>query len=141
MRWEFLSIDDAIYRNPQGKTASARRRVPLLHDSAVVLQRRHAAQGLPREGWVFPSDSESGHVVSINKAFRAARNLAGLPRSMVLYAARHGVATELAAIGTLKEVMEVLGHSDVRTCLGYQHPQVRNLQERLNEAKSTGRIQ
>ena len=128
MRWEFLSLDRGEYKNPHGKTTTARRSSPLLHDSLAILQRRHLAAGLPREGWVFPSDSVTGHVVGIGKAFRAAREAAGLPSSLVLYTARHGVATELAAIGSLKEVMDLLGHSDVRTAIGYQHPLASNLQ-------------
>jgi integrase len=63
MRWEFLSLDRGEYKNPHGKTTTARRSCPLLHDSLVTLQRRHLAQGMPREGWVFPSDSVTGQVV------------------------------------------------------------------------------
>jgi hypothetical protein len=140
MRWEFLSLDRGEYKNPHGKTTTARRSCPLLHDSLATLQRRHLAQGMPREGWVFPSDSVTGHVVGIGKAFRAARKAAGLSSTLVLYTARHGVATELAAIGSLKEVMDLLGHSDVRTAIGYQHPLASNLQARLDEARTNGRI-
>jgi integrase len=140
MRWEFLSLDRGEYKNPHGKTTTARRSCPLLHNSLAILQRRHLAQGLPREGYIFPSDSVTGHVVGIGKAFRAARKAAGLPDSMVLYTARHGVGTELAQILSLKEVMDLLGHTDARTALGYQHPLATNLQARLDEARTNGRI-
>jgi integrase len=141
MRWEFVSLDRAEYQNPNGKTVTAKRSVPLLHDSLSVLQRRHTTQGLPQEGWVFPSDSKSGHVVSINKAFAAARKGAGLPASMVLYTARHGYLTDVAAVRSLAETMKIGGHSDSRTAIGYQHPQTENLQRDLDAARTTGRIQ
>jgi len=141
MRWEFLSLDRGEYKNPHGKTTTARRSCPLLHDSLATLQRRHLAQGMPREGWVFPSESVNGHVVAIGKAFRAAREAAELPSTLVLYTARHGVGTELVAIVSLKEVMDLLGHSDARTALGYQHPQVAtNLHARVDEARTNGRV-
>ena len=94
---------------------------------------------MPRSGWIFPSsDAKCGHVVSIAKAFRKARIAAGLPESLCLYTARHGVGTELGAVLSLKEVMDILGHSDSRTALGYQHPSTANVQARLNEARAAG---
>ena len=54
--------------------------------------------------------------------------------------ARHGVATELAAVLSTKELMNVLGHSDPATAMRYQHPKTGNLQVRL-DAVQKGRLQ
>ena len=140
MRWEYVTWETAHYRNPNGKTKTAKRAVPLLGDSLAILKRRHVEQGMPREGWVFPSDSSSGHILNIAKAFRIARKAAGLPKSLVLYTARHGAMTDLANVLPLDSVMRIGGHSDPRTALGYQHTQVNDLQARLDEARTNGRI-
>jgi integrase len=135
MRWENLRLQDGYYQNPAGKTRTARRAVPLLGRSMEMLKRRHFEQGFPAQGWVFPSDSECGHMVGINKAYTAARKLAYPDLgALVLYTARHGVGTDLAAVVDLKTVMEALGHSDAKTALGYQHPNVSGLQSKLDAA-------
>jgi len=98
-------------------------------------------QGSPVEGWVFPAKSASEHMVTVNRLFTKARKAAGLPDKMVLYTARHGSLTDMAQVMTLKELMEIGGHSDTKTAIGYQHPDTLGIQERLQNAKTTGRIQ
>jgi len=138
-RWEHVNWSTGHYVNPDGKTATAQRPVPLLDEAGTILKRRWLAAGTPQSGWVFPSaDAKCGHIVSIAKAFRKARIAAGLPQNLCLYTARHGVGTELGAVLSLKEVMDILGHSDSRTALGYQHPSTANVQSRLNEARAAG---
>lgn len=141
MRWEFWNREFDYYQNPRGKSKSSRRPVPLLGDSTRVLERRRLEQGSPAEGWIFPSPrSKTGHLNSIKTAFKRARKLAGLPGSMVLYTARHGMGTELGAVVSLKEVMEILGHTQTKTALGYQHPDVTGLKARLAAAKTIERV-
>lgn len=141
MRWDFLDWENLLYRNPEGKTRTSRRPVPLLGDSLDVLRRRWAEQGQPREGWVFPKKrATSGHMETIHKAFVKARRAAGLPRTMVLYSARHGVGTDLAPIIGLKATMDVLGHADVKTAMRYQHPDVLKLRAQLENARTNGTI-
>jgi integrase len=141
MRWEFFLWDKFIYQNARGKTTAARRPVPLLEDSIDVLRRRVTEQGGPLEGWVFPSSkSSNGHLMTISKAFTKARDAAGLPKEMVLYTARHGVGTDLASHFSLKTVMETLGHTDAKTALRYQHPDVLRMREELAALKTNGRV-
>jgi integrase len=140
LRWEYVSFDTGHILNPQGKTATARRAIPLLGDSVAILKRRHLSQGIPASGWVFPSDSKAGHMTTINKAFTAARDAAGLPKEYVLYTARHGAMTDLAGVVSLAEVMKIGGHSDTKTAIHYQHPDTANLQAKLDEAKTNGRV-
>lgn len=140
LRWEFMHLEEGYYRNPNGKTINSQRPIPLLDESKAVLQRRHLEQGSPAEGWVFPSPSKSGHIVSITKAFGIARKAAGVPSQFCLYTARHGAGTELASVVSLKQVMDILGHSDARTAMRYQHPDVANTQARLDAARTNARI-
>src|ERR1700745_3649722 len=78
-----------------------------------------------QEGWVFPSKrAASGHLRSICNLFRKARNIASLPKELVLYCARHDYGTRiLTRTGNLAAVMRTMGHRDVKTALHYQHPE------------------
>ena len=109
--------------------------MPLLDPSSSILARRHFTRGSPHAGWVFPGVSSCGHIVTIQKAFTKARTLAGLPRELVLYTARHGAATDLAAVLSTKELMTIGGWSDAATAMRYQHPETTNLQSRLDQIK------
>jgi hypothetical protein len=60
--------------------------------------------------------------------------------SLILYCARHGALTDLATVLPLAATMAIGGHSDARTAMGYQHHEVSDLQARLNEARTNGRI-
>jgi len=133
MRWEYVRREEKIYQNPKGKSKAARRAIPLLDPASGILALRHCAAGFPESGWVFAGKSSCGHIVTIHKAFTRARTLAGLPKELVLYTARHGAATDLAAVLSTKEVMNVLGHSDAATAMRYQHPETANLQARLDQ--------
>jgi integrase len=142
MRWEYIdwNTGPGLYKNPSGKTKSAQRIIPLLDEAAPVLRRRYLLQGQPAQGWVFPSDSISGHVVSIAKAYAIARKAAGLPKAMVLYTARHGRMTDFINVMPLDAAMRYGGHTDPKVALGYQHNEVSNLQARLIEARTNGTI-
>lgn len=142
MRWEYVAWGQAVYRNPRGKTKSSRRPVPLNFppfDCMAILRDRHERTGRPSEGWVFPSPdwpnrgegSACGHLTTINLPYNAARDKAGLPKKMVLYCARHGVSTAVADVTTLKDTMQLLGHSHVETAMRYQHPDSKGVGERL----------
>lgn len=131
LRWEFVDWSRTVYQNPKGKTPSARRNIPLLHESLTVLQRRHVEAGSPREGWVFPTFSASGHLGSIQKPFTAARDKAGLPKAMVLYTSRHGFGTDVGSLISLRGIMDIMGHSSAATALKYQHPSTEDLVAKL----------
>ena len=136
MGWQYFIWEQSCYRNPAGKSKSARRTVLLLHDSLAILKRRHLEQGMPASGWVFSSKSAaSGHVVTILEPFNRARDKAGLPKELVLYTARHGFATELAQYLTTEQLMQVLGHSNPRVAMSYQHSETADIQSRLDAVR------
>lgn len=135
LRWEFVDWSRSVYCNPKGKTPSARRAIPLLHESLTVLQRRHTEAGSPREGWVFKTFSASGHLGSIQKPFSEAREKAGLPSAMCLYTARHGFGTEIGSLISLRGIMDIMGHSSAATSLRYQHPTTEDLVAKLAELR------
>jgi site-specific recombinase XerC len=54
-----------------------------------------------------------------------AKQLAGIPESVVLYCARHRFATDaLQATGNIFAVMDAMGHERVDTLRIYSHPEL-----------------
>jgi integrase len=90
------------------------------------------------EGWVFPSKrSKSGHITTVARAWSEAREAAGLPKSVVLYCARHTFGTVAATSGNMFAVKTAMGHASLQTTDKYQHPgleQIRAVMEEKNAA-------
>ena len=118
--------------NPHGKTSASRRRVPISQRMSNLLMLRCAGK---QAGWLFPSSKAScGHLTTVAKQFREARREAGLPESLVLYCARHTFGTAAyEATGNLATVMKVMGHTDVRTSMRYQHPGLESIREAIDQ--------
>ncbi len=84
--------------------------------------------------WVFPakglSEDPRSHVVrrhhvsesSLQKAVRAAAQLAGIAKPVTCHTFRHSFATHLLEAGyDIRTVQELLGHADVKTTMIYTH--------------------
>jgi site-specific recombinase XerD len=123
MRIENLDWENRVIFVPDSKTAEGRRLVPMSHRVFELLRARCSTR---TEGWVFPSQrSVSGHMYSIDRLFREARQQAGLAKELVLYCARHDYGTRvLTRTGNLAAVMRTMGHRHVKTAMHYQHPEL-----------------
>jgi integrase len=131
MRWEDLTWDPGMIFVPRGKTKRSRRHLPMSERVIEALQTRRKSQ---TEGWVFPSDSACGHIVSVAKAFAKVRTELGLSKDLVLYSARHSFATKvMKATGDLSLVMRALGHSSAQTAMIYQHPSLETVRSVIND--------
>jgi site-specific recombinase XerD len=119
---------------PSGKTANARRFVPLSDRCENILLVRCAGK---REGWVFFSKkSKSGHLSPLpcNRQFRKVREALGLGKQYVLYTARHSFGTEIMEkTGNPKLVMKVMGHADLQTTMRYVHPETELVRDVVNQ--------
>lgn len=118
--------------NPNGKTKAARRHVPISERMLDLLLIRCSNKP---EGWLLPSrKAKCGQLTTVAKQFRDARTKAGLPESLVLYCARHTFGTAAyGATGNLAMVMNVMGHTDVRTAMRYQHPVLDSVREAIDQ--------
>lgn len=127
---------------PRGKTRNSRRYVPL---SQRLMDALWIRCGSRTAGWVFPCKttkrgkavSESGHIVSVAKKFEDVRTKMGLSDDYVLYSARHTFGTYLYALTrNLALVMALMGHSDVKTAMRYQHPEFELAIDAINQMQS-----
>ena len=139
MRIEDLDWSARTIFVPDSKTPTGRRYIPM---SDRVLDLLMVRCGERREGWVFPANSAEGHLTTVDKQFREARKAAGLPKNLVLYSARHDFGTRVyQKTGNLAAVMRVMGHSDPRIAMHYQHPDLEVIRQGLNLGSAAARVQ
>jgi len=118
----------------RGKTASARRVIPMTPRVRLVLELRWEAAGKPQEGWVWPAGTRSGHVEPSSlrkhhaKAFEtmaeeAAKRNEKPPRPFVLYSLRHTFLTRLGQSGCdVWTLARIAGHASITISSRYVHP-------------------
>jgi integrase len=121
---------DTIYV-PHGKTANARREIPLSDRAREVLHRRCV-----ESEWVFPAQTASGHIEqsSLKKQHASACRMANLT-PFVPYTFRHTCLTRWAAILDPYTLAYLAGHRDFSTTRRYVHPNLNTAREALDRAR------
>ncbi len=117
-----------------GKTAAARRVLPVSQRVRLSIENRWEEAGKPDEGWVFPAETASGHVEKSTlkklhkKVFakvneEASKNDQKLIRPFVLYDLRHTFLTRLGESGCdVWTLARIAGHCNTRQSMRYVHP-------------------
>ena len=132
MRIENIDWNNRVIFNPNSKTKKGRRFIPMSDRVVNILLVRCAER---KEGWVFPSRQKGKHITGglVNKQWVRARKKAGLPENLVLYCARHDFGTYvLQKTGNIAAVMNSMGHSDVKTAMTYQQPELNVVRDAIN---------
>ena len=127
LRWE--SVNWTNGRNgtilvTHGKTAAARRVLPLTLRVRNILRTRWEVAGMPAEGWVWSGPSRSGHFEksTLKKQHKKALRLSRV-RPFVLYSLRHTFLTRLGESGCdAWTLARIAGHSSVAMSARYVHP-------------------
>jgi integrase len=127
LRWEEITWPNG--RNgsllvTHGKTAAARRVLPMTPRVRMVLESRWEAAGRPVQGWIWPAPTKTGHInhSSLKKQHNKAIKLSGV-RAFVLYSLRHTFLTRLGESGCdAWTLARVAGHSSVAISSRYVHP-------------------
>jgi integrase len=137
LRWESITWVNGRYGTllvTHGKTAAARRVLPMTPRVRGILEGRWEAAGKPAEGWVWVAPTRSGHVESSSlkkqhaKAFElvakeAAKNNLKPVRPFVLYSLRHTFLTRLGESGCdAWTLARIAGHSSIGISTRYVHP-------------------
>ena len=107
-----------------GKTAAARRVLPMTPRVRAILEMRWETAGRPVEGWIWPAPTKSGHVEpsSLKKQHRKALSIAKV-RPFVLYSLRHTFLTRLGESGCdAWTLARIAGHSSIAISSRYVHP-------------------
>ncbi len=135
LRWMAVDLHHKVIQLERDKSSDNRRDI-LLTDEAVSVLR-----ALPRTNspFVFFSDSETGHVMDITKAWLAALKRSGL-RRLRLHDLRHSFASAAVRQGvSLYVVGKLLGHRQATTTQRYAHLEQGVARDALEKiAKVTG---
>jgi integrase len=143
LRWEAITWVNGRYGSllvTHGKTAAARRLLPMTPALRAMVESRWHALGCPADGWVFAAPTKSGHIegFSLRKQHCRALSLSGV-RPFVLYSIRHTFLTRLGASGCDSWTLaRIAGHSSAAMSGRYVHPQeetVLSAMERLGGHK------
>jgi integrase len=137
-----LSWDDVTWINgrngvmliKRGKTAAARRVIPMTPRVRGLLEARWKNGGEPQEGWIWPAQTRSGHVEPSSLRKQHARSFKTLAkeaaertekpvRPFVLYALRHTFLTRLGQSGCdAWTLARIAGHASITISALYVHP-------------------
>jgi integrase len=127
LRWEavtWLNGRNGSLLLTHGKTAAARRVLPMTPRVRAVLQARWETAGKPSEGWIWPALTHTAHVgrSSLKKQHKKALRVSGV-RPFVLYSLRHTFLTRLGASGCdAWTLARIAGHNSVGISTRYVHP-------------------
>ncbi|MGC1656736.1 MAG: site-specific integrase [Candidatus Acidiferrales bacterium] len=127
LRWEAITWINGRHGSllvTHGKTAAARRVLPMTPRVRAILESRWERAGKPEEGWVWPAPTRSGHVESssLKKQHRKALTLSNV-RPFVLYSLRHTFLTRLGQSGCdTWTLARIAGHSSIGISARYVHP-------------------
>ena len=137
LRWEnvtWANGRNGVLLVTHGKTAAARRVIPMTPRVRTVLEFRWDGSGKPEDGWVWPAQTRSGHVEpsSLRKkhsgtfksvAEEAAKRNKKSVRPFVLYSLRHTFLTRLGQSGCdVWTLARIAGHTSINISARYVHP-------------------
>ena len=127
MRWESITWVNGRHGTflvLDGKTAAARRVVPMTPRVRAILESRWDAAGKPQDGWIWPAPTRSGHAESssLRKQHQNALRTSKV-RPFVLYSLRHTFLTRLAENGCdVWTLSQIAGHASLTMSQRYIHP-------------------
>jgi len=128
MRWEQVGWPRngkrGLIHVLKGKSTATRRFIPMTPRVHGTLAARWEDHGKPAQGWVWPSDTKTGHIdhsTTKKQHRKALRESKVTP--FVLYSARHTFLTRLGASGCdAWTLMRIAGHSSIAMSMRYVHP-------------------
>ncbi len=103
----------------------------MLSPSLLQLLRTYWLEARP-QGWLFPGQSrvEPMSPRSLNRAFNAAKAMAGIKKPATLHSLRHSFTTHLLEADTDVRVIQVLlGHAKLTTTARYAHVATKTLRK------------
>jgi integrase len=143
LRWEHVLLSDdgvSLILIVGGKSKAARRQLPMTPAVYTALKQRYDEQNRPETGWVFPSDSRSGHLEQGSaknqhaKALRALETADPAFKRFEAYCLRHTSLTRLGEAGCdAWTLAKIAGHSSVAMTARYIHPQAEAIERAFHK--------
>ncbi|MED5546004.1 MAG: site-specific integrase [Pseudomonadota bacterium] len=130
-KWEHIDYDRRLWTVPVSKSGR-RRHIPLSDAALAILERQRPwAPGTH----IFPGSDPDKALADPSKAWRRAKEMAGLDKDLRIHDLRHTFASTLVGKGrSLHEVGTLLGHSQISMTMRYAHLAPARLIEAANEA-------
>jgi integrase len=151
LRWEDIDLDEGFMHIASGsnghRTKTGRERwTPMTSPLLAAMREHFAAHRLSGwSDWVFHHDRtrrkhvRGQRIWSLRTAVRTAANRAKLPASWHLHDLRHRrVTTWLAEGKDVVKVKEAVGHSDLKTTMGYTHLAREHLRDLVEDKDTPG---
>ena len=138
-RLQWTCVRDGNIEVLSGKTANARRRIPVSTRVAAILAMRQALPDVSAV-WVFPARwSKSGHVEpsSLKRQHTKACALSGVDR-FDFYSLRHTFLTRMAPVMDPWSLGYIAGHSSMSITKRYVHPQASTIREAIERVHAQG---
>jgi integrase len=131
LRWEHVR-ENALHV-PFGKTANARRSIPLSSRAVALLNMR---QSISATEWVFPAPTKTGHMEqsTLKKRHATACELAGVGE-LPFYTFRHTCLTRWSSHMDPYTLAYYAGHSDFATTRRYVHPDMETGRAAMERAR------
>lgn len=137
LQWEdvtWINGRHGSLRVTHGKTAAARRVLPMTSRVRNILETRWLNAGKPDEGWVWPAPTRSGHIEVSGLRKHHVKTFAAIAaeakkqnqkpvRPFVLYSLRHTFLTRLGQSGCdAWTLARIAGHNSIAISARYVHP-------------------
>ncbi len=130
IRLEHIDLVRRVIFIPKAKAGA--REQPITANLAAYL-RDFVSYAESGQEWLFPADSKTGHMISIEKPFRRVVSAAGLdPKQMVRHTLRHTAITHLVQAGVdLPTVQRISGHKTMQMVARYSHQNGEHIREAI----------
>jgi integrase len=128
-RWEDIDLTQRTICLPE--TKAGRSHLLPLPRAAISILESSPSRG--KSGWIFPSESSTGHIVEPAKAWQRIRRRAGV-EDVRIHDLRHTLASWLVGAGyNLSLIGRALNHSQIATTERYAHLAMDPVREALEK--------
>ncbi len=136
-----IDSDRMLIHVDEGKNDKDRK--AMLSPGLLELLRAYWREARP-EGWLFPGKPKIAPLSprQLNRAFSAAKQMAGINKPATLHTLRHSFATHLLEAGTDVRVIQVLlGHAKLSTTARYTHVATKTIRSTVSPYEMLATLQ
>lgn len=130
MQWSRINLVNATYFIPDSLSKNRRGRTIALNKPAIDLLTQMSCKRDQSVDWVFPANSESGHVVNIRVQFKKILKEAGITDFRIHDTRRSGASALLNDFDANPlKIMQILGHRSMQSTMVYARLSAKSMVE------------